>query len=149
MDTTGEETERRTVFAGSGAGTETILLVEDDDDVRAVVGEILRSHGYTVLEAHDGDQALQLSAVHEGVIDLVVTDLVMPHMGGRELVDRMHAATAPTSGCSSSPATPTTPSPTTTRWARASSRSRSRRPDLVRKVREVLDSPRKATPATG
>ena len=92
VDTTGEETELSPVFAGSVAGTETILLVEDDADVRAVVGEILRSHGYTVLEAHDGDQALQLSAVHEGVIHLVVTDLVMPHLGGRELVDRMMPA---------------------------------------------------------
>ena len=62
------------------AGTETILLVEDDEGVRAVVGEILRSQGYTVLEADDGAGAPTLGRA-QGAIHLVLTDVVMPEHG--------------------------------------------------------------------
>jgi CheY-like chemotaxis protein len=148
VDTTGEETKPSTVFAGSGAGTETILLVEDDEDVRAVVGEILRSHGYTVLETHDGDQALQLSAVHEGVIHLVVTDLVMPHMGGRELIDRMMPRRPDVRVLFVSGYADDTITDYDALGAGFLEKPFAA-PDLVRKVREVLDTPRKGTPATG
>jgi CheY-like chemotaxis protein len=71
-------------------GTETLLLVEDDDLVRNLVGTILRECGYGVLEASDGLEALRLGEGHPGPIHLVVTDVVMPQMNGRELVQRLH-----------------------------------------------------------
>jgi CheY-like chemotaxis protein len=70
-------------------GTETILLVEDDAKVRAVARAILRKGGYDVVEASSGDDALRLSAAHANEIDLLVTDVIMPHMSGRELSERL------------------------------------------------------------
>ncbi len=68
-------------------GTEGILLVEDDDTVRALVGRILRVCGYAVLEARSGRDALKLCETHQGKIDLLLTDVVMPLLGGRELAE--------------------------------------------------------------
>src|SRR5207302_1136181 len=62
------------------SGDETILLVEDDEVVRLLVGEALRGYGYTVLEASKGAEALELSRAHKGTIDLLLTDIVMPGM---------------------------------------------------------------------
>jgi PAS domain S-box-containing protein len=70
-------------------GRETILLAEDDDVVRRVIGMVLEQGGYTVLQAASGLEALELSERHSGEIELLVTDLVMPGMDGRELVDRL------------------------------------------------------------
>jgi CheY-like chemotaxis protein len=66
-------------------GCETILVVEDQEGVRTLVCEVLRKNGYTVLPARDGREALMLAERNGGRIDLVVTDVVMPQMGGREL----------------------------------------------------------------
>jgi len=66
-------------------GTETILLVEDDDIVRDVNAEQLRLEGYRVLTARNGDEALDLARSHAGGIDVVVTDVIMPRVNGREL----------------------------------------------------------------
>jgi two-component system, cell cycle sensor histidine kinase and response regulator CckA len=66
-------------------GTETILLVEDEEMVRGLACRGLREYGYRVLEAGDGDEALRLVADFGHGIDLVISDLVMPAMGGREL----------------------------------------------------------------
>lgn len=68
---------------------ETILVVEDDDDVRAYTVECLRELGYRVLEAHDGVSALRLMERQEEPIDLLFTDVVMPNMSGRELADEL------------------------------------------------------------
>jgi PAS domain S-box-containing protein len=68
---------------------ETILLVEDAQRVRAVVREILEMSGYVVLEARHGAEALEVSRAHPGVIHLLVTDVVMPQMSGRELAQRL------------------------------------------------------------
>jgi two-component system cell cycle sensor histidine kinase/response regulator CckA len=70
-------------------GTETILLVEDEDSVRAMVSKVLQSKGYSVLEASQGLEALQVSEHHEGPIHLMVTDVVMPQMSGRELAEKL------------------------------------------------------------
>jgi two-component system cell cycle sensor histidine kinase/response regulator CckA len=71
-------------------GTETILLVEDEDQVRAVALDILRRHGYRVLEASGGEAALAICERADEHIDLVVTDVVMPKMSGPETVKRIH-----------------------------------------------------------
>ena len=70
-------------------GSETILLVEDEDDVRELMSEILQAWGYTVLEARDGNEGLLVAEWHDGPIHLVVTDLVMPHVHGVELGQRL------------------------------------------------------------
>ena len=72
-------------------GTETVLLVEDEAQVRTLAARMLRSAGYTVLEAADGLQALHVIAQNGGKVDLVVSDVVMPHMGGAELAQRLRA----------------------------------------------------------
>ncbi len=71
-------------------GTESLLLVEDDDTVRALAGRILRARGYAVLEARSGRDALKLCETHQGTIDLLLTDVVMPLLGGRELAEEAH-----------------------------------------------------------
>ena len=75
----------------SQVGTETLLLVEDEAAVRSSVRRLLEWHGYTVLEARNGTDALRVYETYEGGIDLVLTDLVMPEMGGHELVERLRA----------------------------------------------------------
>jgi two-component system cell cycle sensor histidine kinase/response regulator CckA len=66
-------------------GTETVLLVEDEEPLRRAIVEFLRLRGYTVLEARDGVDALSVSKNHGSTIHLAVTDVVMPHMSGGEL----------------------------------------------------------------
>jgi PAS domain S-box-containing protein len=72
-------------------GSETILLVEDDDQVRGAVHRILLQHGYRVLSARDGGQAIAISDIFDGHIHLVLSDLVMPGPSGPELVERLRA----------------------------------------------------------
>jgi CheY-like chemotaxis protein len=73
-------------------GRETVLLVEDDESVRNLAREILEARGYTVLEAGHGADALLRGEGEPGPIDLLVTDVVMPAMSGRELAKRLTAA---------------------------------------------------------
>jgi two-component system cell cycle sensor histidine kinase/response regulator CckA len=70
-------------------GDETVLLVEDEDSVRGLSRHVLLLSGYRVLEARNGDEALGISGDYAGAIDLLLTDVVMPNMGGRELADHM------------------------------------------------------------
>jgi two-component system cell cycle sensor histidine kinase/response regulator CckA len=78
------------VARGPARGSETILLVEDEDLVRALELRILRQHGYTVLSTAQGAQALLISQSHPGPIQLLVTDVVMPEMSGSELAERLN-----------------------------------------------------------
>ena len=70
-------------------GSETILLVEDEEQVRNVARGILRRHGYTVVEAGSAGKALLLCEQHVGPIHLLLSDVVMPHMSGPELAKRL------------------------------------------------------------
>jgi signal transduction histidine kinase/ActR/RegA family two-component response regulator len=72
-------------------GTETVLVVEDDEVIRTIASRMLRAHGYTVLTAPDGDSALTVCGRSDAPVDLLLTDVVMPRMGGRDLADRLAA----------------------------------------------------------
>ena len=72
-------------------GWETILVAEDEVVLRELVGRILQANGYTVLAAADGAQAIEICGRHEGPIHLMVSDVVMPQMGGREAAERLAA----------------------------------------------------------
>jgi PAS domain S-box-containing protein len=80
------------VAAGPVPGTETVLFVEDEESVRELVRDYLGRTGYRVLDAADGVQALDVAVAHRGPIHILVTDVVMPRLSGRELVTRLTAA---------------------------------------------------------
>jgi PAS domain S-box-containing protein len=77
-------------------GRETLLLVEDEEAVRKVARTAFEKHGYTVLEAANGGEALRQAETWRGPIHLVVTDVIMPEIGGRELIERLGATRADT-----------------------------------------------------
>jgi PAS domain S-box-containing protein len=82
-----ESAERRTATGG----TETILLAEDEPGIRRTTRRALEGKGYRVIVAEDGEAALQLYRQHRDQIDLVISDLVMPKLGGRQLVEAMRS----------------------------------------------------------
>jgi PAS domain S-box-containing protein len=117
-------------------GKETVLLVEDEPTVRALAARILRAHGYVVVEAATGEEALRLIETGELRPEIIVSDVIMPQMGGKELLDRVSArfgrprsilVSGYTDGVVIAPGTPFLPKPFTPEA-------------LLKKVREVLDT---------
>jgi two-component system cell cycle sensor histidine kinase/response regulator CckA len=86
-----EVADARTLTPPTG-GSETILLVDDSDQLRPVLSRALADRGYTVLEANGPEHALHMSGAHKGRIDLLVTDVVMPQMPGTALAEELRAA---------------------------------------------------------
>ena len=82
-------TERPPLSGTLPEGNETVLLVEDEDRVRSLASIILRQFGYTVLEATDGQEGLNLALRYEGDIHLLLSDIVMPKMGGKDLAEKL------------------------------------------------------------
>lgn len=78
------------VYESAPRGTETILLAEDEELVRDLAAQILRSAGYTVIPARDGEEAMQLFEKHGDKIDLALLDVVMPRLGGRDVQKQIH-----------------------------------------------------------
>jgi len=70
-------------------GTETLLLVEDEPAVRQSEREFLALNGYTVLEARDGRDAISIAREYDGTIDMMITDVIMPHMSGAKLAEQL------------------------------------------------------------
>jgi PAS domain S-box-containing protein len=87
-----EKTAPEKTVQGHEPGTETILFVEDEQSVRELVSEYLSARGYRVLDASDGQQALEIAAAHARKIQLLITDVVMPRLSGRELAARLTTA---------------------------------------------------------
>ncbi len=103
-------------------GNETVLLVEDEDMVRRLTGEMLERQGYRVISAASPAEALRVEQPYE----LLLTDVVMPGMTGPELAEQLAGTSVPRSRCSSPRATPAPPSPTGNCSPSGCSRSRSR-----------------------
>jgi signal transduction histidine kinase len=131
-------------------GSETILLVEDEEPVRSLEREVLTASGYTVLEAHSASHAIELADNHHGTIDLLLTDVVMPQQNGRDLADQLgtrrpnmkilyasgYAANTISHQGILEPGIAFIPKPFTPS-------------SLARKVREVLDAPQPHVPRYG
>lgn len=85
----GQEQSLSANSAEAPKGAAVVLLVEDEEMVRKLASTILKGRGYVVLEAHDGLDALAVSQAHVGTIDLLLSDVTMPELGGRELAERL------------------------------------------------------------
>jgi signal transduction histidine kinase len=84
-----ETVSGRDSASATAAGTETVLLVEDEASVRRLLKHVLTKQGYHVLEASSGEEAVEIYDRHSGPIDLLLTDMVMPRMNGRELANQL------------------------------------------------------------
>jgi CheY-like chemotaxis protein len=81
--------------APESRGHERVLLMEDETGVRKVTARLLRARGYEVIEARDAEDAIRTLAEAKAGIDLLLTDVVLPGMSGRELAERVHKTRAP------------------------------------------------------
>ena len=82
----------RVIPTEAAGGSETVLLVEDEPVLRGLAVATLREKGYRVLEAVNGEEALRMARQHDGKIDLLLTDVVMPVMGGKEMADALRTS---------------------------------------------------------
>jgi CheY-like chemotaxis protein len=87
-----EDVDATAVIWGAPRGTETLLLAEDEAPVRSFARDALRTYGYTVLEAGDGTEARRVADAHAGPIHLLLTDLIMPGLGGARLGEALTAS---------------------------------------------------------
>jgi CheY-like chemotaxis protein len=87
----GASADRARPAPGAPPGVPTVLVAEDDHDVRGIIASMLREAGFTVLEAPSGPMALTLATHHQGKIDLLLTDALMPEMNGFELARQLTA----------------------------------------------------------
>ena len=91
VDAAAEQIQKRGRGEETRQGTGTILLVEDDESVRSIALQTLEMYGYRILEARNGEEALVIASRREEKLDLLLTDVVMPGMSGRQLVQRLQA----------------------------------------------------------
>jgi len=91
LDPAGQPGVSKAPLVATG-GSESVLLVEDEESVRELVRETLKTKGYSVMEAADGIQGMKIAESFEGKIDILITDVAMPGMGGHELAKRVTAA---------------------------------------------------------
>ncbi len=84
-----EPEEKEQTPVDDSGGSETVLIVEDDDNLRKFAQRALQMYGYRILDAENGEDALRVCGEYEGQIDLMITDVVMPKMGGREAAERL------------------------------------------------------------
>jgi two-component system, cell cycle sensor histidine kinase and response regulator CckA len=89
IDEAADRREPKPEIVSSGRGTETILVVEDDEGLRSIIAEVLAESGYSVLTARNGAEAVLVVERRGGAIDLVVSDMVMPAMGGAMLAEQL------------------------------------------------------------
>ena len=78
-------------MSGLPRGVETILVVDDEPELRRAACRLFQRHGYRTLEAANGEEALELARANRGAVDLVFTDLAMPGFGGKALYERLRA----------------------------------------------------------
>jgi PAS domain S-box-containing protein len=138
------EPETEPLPAAAQGGTETVLLAEDEEAVRTTAREALESAGYRVMEARDGLEALEIASAFPGDIHLLVSDVVMPRMGGGELASRLETARPETRVLfvSGYPDDAVVHHGVAERGATLLQKPFALA-DLVRRVREVLDAPRR------
>jgi PAS domain S-box-containing protein len=89
IESAASESSAELVEREDPGGSETILVVEDEESVRKLICHMLRSYGYKVIDAAKGDEALRICGARKGQISLMITDVIMPYMSGRELADRL------------------------------------------------------------
>ncbi len=128
-----------------GGGTETVLLVEDDGALRNLARRILKSAGYTVIEARTANAAIELGATYPGRIDLLLTDVVMPQVNGRAVGERLRALRPGIRVLFMSGYTDDMVMKRGIRSAQTDFLQKPFTPEqLVRRIREVLDAPERA-----
>ncbi|HWP42714.1 MAG TPA: response regulator [Blastocatellia bacterium] len=142
VDEMAEVSSARAPFSAMPRGTETVLLVEDDRTLLTLACQVLEMSGYTVLNAASGEEAIELSKQHKGPIHLLLTDVVMPRMSGRELVEKLTSARPHTKVLYMSGYTDDSIVHHGVLEADMAYLQKPFTPDsLARKVREVLDAP--------